>query len=349
MDPVKVVEEQILSTEKACQIVVSSNFWYYGAVKNGKDTLVLGPIGNLQLTPNERKELFFMYSSETDKFDSFWNAIESIDNLALQRFAELLCLVNNLFNDEELQYYNLYLGQAEELTHEGAPIESDTTEKHTSIFFEQEMLTYIKNGDTDGLKNFLLTTNYGGAGVSTSDPLRQAKNNFNATATIVSRAAIDVGMDTETALTLSDNYMQLCELSPTIEETYKLLFNMVMDYTERIAAFSGKNAYSSEIRNAIQYMSNHLTENITSQEIADSLYMSDSRLRAKFKQETGMSVHEYLLILKVNEAKKLLKLTDRSIIQIAYYLNFSSQSHFQNIFKSITGITPKQFRNKLSN
>ncbi|WP_226799835.1 helix-turn-helix domain-containing protein [Bacillus thuringiensis] len=51
---------------------------------------------------------------------------------------------------------------------------------------------------------------------------------------------------------------------------------------------------------------------------------------------------------KIEEAKKLLTLTNHSLLDISTLLNFNNQSYFTKVFKEYTGITPKQYRNQYS-
>jgi AraC-like DNA-binding protein len=83
---------------------------------------------------------------------------------------------------------------------------------------------------------------------------------------------------------------------------------------------------------------------ITTEQLADFLYMNRQYLCERFKRETGMTVGQFLTGRKIDEAKRLLRTTGMSIAQISEFLSFSSQSHFQNVFKRITGVTPKAFR-----
>ena len=58
-----------------------------------------------------------------------------------------------------------------------------------------------------------------------------------------------------------------------------------------------------------------------------------------------MTVSNYILKMKINESKNLLKYSDKSIASISVYLGFSSQSHFNNTFKSFMKMTPLAYRN----
>ncbi len=59
-----------------------------------------------------------------------------------------------------------------------------------------------------------------------------------------------------------------------------------------------------------------------------------------------MTLTDYILGEKVMEAKRLLRYSDKPIGSIAYYLGFSSQSHFANVFKKYAECSPNEYRKK---
>ncbi|MEB8823047.1 helix-turn-helix transcriptional regulator [Bacillus cereus] len=69
-------------------------------------------------------------------------------------------------------------------------------------------------------------------------------------------------------------------------------------------------------------------------------------LSTLFKKEVGMTLSEYIQREKVEEAKKLLTLTNYSLLEVSTFLNFNNQSYFTKIFKKYTEFTPKQYRNQ---
>ena len=70
------------------------------------------------------------------------------------------------------------------------------------------------------------------------------------------------------------------------------------------------------------------------------------QLSARFRQETGMTLSEYVLHEKTEEAKRLLRYSDRSAAAIGAFLGFSSHGHFIRVFKKATGLTPGEYREK---
>lgn len=340
-DPVDLEIDSIKDNKKDCFIYTTSYLWYYGIIRYYDDYLIIGPIGNLELSPYEMNKIYFALTNNKDSYSSFVNAIRHIDNLSVSLFAELICLYYYALTNKKKYYTDLYDSNFSNINEKQITKE---TKRHSSTAFENQMIEMVKGGDVDKLKHFLLTTNYGNPGKAVNDPLRQAKNYFCSAITLVSREAIKCGIDEETSLDLSDIYIQQAEMSSSVETVYETLFKALTDYTEKIGQFTKEgHHYSLLTSKAIQFMYDNLTSSVSSFDFANKENISESNFRLIFKRETGLSFHKYFLNLKIEEAKKLLLENKYSLIDIAYHLNFSSQSHFQNVFKSIVGITPLNY------
>ena len=72
--------------------------------------------------------------------------------------------------------------------------------------------------------------------------------------------------------------------------------------------------------------------------------LSLSRLKARFKKETGVSPANFIMLRRIEGAKELLDRTDKNITDVAFELGFSSSQYFATAFKRYTGMTPKEFR-----
>lgn len=99
-------------------------------------------------------------------------------------------------------------------------------------------------------------------------------------------------------------------------------------------------------KSCAEYVAKNLYAPIRVEEIARSLGYTRSYLSTCFRRQTGMTLTRYILGEKVREAQRMLEFTDKSLSEIADLFSFSSQSHFQNVFRKITGMTPLAYRRR---
>lgn len=221
---------------------------------------------------------------------------------------------------------------------------------HGTYQFEMQMLEYIKNGRTDELKKLLMEyTERSGftEGRVAGDELRQSKNIFIALVAMVGKmGAIPGGMPVEQAYYLIDTYTQQCEKLESLEEIYILQYNMLLDFSSKVEKYHISDNVSPVVRDCINYIIFHLNEPIRSFDVIEYSGKSKSFLSEKFKKETGSEIGTYITNCKIDEAKTLLRFTDKPISEISNYLSFSSQPYFQNVFKKVTGMTPFEYRNR---
>ena len=125
-----------------------------------------------------------------------------------------------------------------------------------------------------------------------------------------------------------------------------LATHLVRHYcTNPIARSDATSKLSAQsLQQTIDYIHARLEQDITLSELADNVQMSQYRFARAFKQSTGIPPHQYLLMQRVEQAKKLLTLTQLPIVAISYQLGFASQSHFGATFRRFTKVTPKVYR-----
>ncbi|WAL58299.1 helix-turn-helix transcriptional regulator [Thermocoleostomius sinensis] len=99
-----------------------------------------------------------------------------------------------------------------------------------------------------------------------------------------------------------------------------------------------------QLKQVVEYIQTHLGENLSLTDIANQLGMSQYYFCHLFKRSTGVSPHQYLIHQRVEQAKRLLKQTERTVTAIALDCGFANQSHFAKYFRQYTGMNPNQFR-----
>lgn len=103
----------------------------------------------------------------------------------------------------------------------------------------------------------------------------------------------------------------------------------------------------NNMQKVIDYINSNFNAGISCVEMSKLAKMDRFSFIRSFKAQTGKTPYEYLLDLKINKAKKMLKAGRHSITEISMICNFSSHSHFTSTFKRKTGISPSDYR-KLS-
>ena len=112
---------------------------------------------------------------------------------------------------------------------------------------------------------------------------------------------------------------------------------------------SNYNISKGDVPDAIQkvivYMENHYTEDISLDKMAEMTSTSKYHFSKEFKRYTGFSPHDYLIRLRVDQAKILLKTTDMPANKIAHSVGIHDINNFNYLFKKRVGKTPIQYRN----
>lgn len=352
-DPLEICKKEVFSIEKNIGYYMTAQFQYYGVVKHKKTRIVMGPTRLVTVSEAELRSLAFLADVPPDDTDDFVAGMKSIVPMPLESMMQTLCAVNYILNGERVSladltiYDELQTDLSSRMTSEKADATSEyPADLHNTLSLEQALMSMIRKGDTAALSEWAKNAPPVRGGVIAFDQMRQLKNMFIVSVTLASRAAIRGGMDAEDALMLSDRYIQRCELMNTAEEITNLQFYMISDYTARVERLHFGNDPSQLIAAVSNYIQHHLSEPITTERIAASLYISRTHLSARFHKETGTTLSDYILKEKTEEAKRLLRYSDKSLAAISAYLGFSSQSHFSRTFRKYAGITPGEYRTK---
>lgn len=98
------------------------------------------------------------------------------------------------------------------------------------------------------------------------------------------------------------------------------------------------------VSTVIQYMQDHMDEKITVEDLSKLIYVSKSYLSRVFKNKTGMSLMEFLRLIRIDAAKQLLLTTNKTVEEISYIIGFRSPKYFCRAFKEITTMSPREYK-----
>ena len=110
------------------------------------------------------------------------------------------------------------------------------------------------------------------------------------------------------------------------------------------ARFNSSRRHQELAQRAKEQLNRHLCSGICLGALAASLETSIFHLCRVFKHETGATIHQYRLVLKLHRSLELLEQEDTDILDVGLRVGFSSHSHFTRTFRRVFGVTPSQFR-----
>ena len=98
-----------------------------------------------------------------------------------------------------------------------------------------------------------------------------------------------------------------------------------------------------------QYIDEHIAEELTREELGRAFYLNPDYVARIFKQEENESLTNYIRIRRVRIAQKMLAETNRPLEDICQAVGFTYNTYFFQTFKSVTGVSPTQYRKRVTN
>ncbi|WP_244833564.1 helix-turn-helix transcriptional regulator [Clostridium sp. BJN0001] len=177
-------------------------------------------------------------------------------------------------------------------------------------------------------------------------PLQNKKDDLLMWNVLFIREIIKNGSTIHFIHTIYNKYYERIKKLNTLEEMQSLELEMTDKYLDILN--NSVEITNNYINNKIiGYLYIHLENSISLKDIANNLNLSVGYMCTSFKKNKSVSIMKYYKILKIQRAKTLLRETDKSVLEISTDLSFSNQGNFSRTFKKITGLSPKDYRNKI--
>ena len=123
----------------------------------------------------------------------------------------------------------------------------------------------------------------------------------------------------------------------------QMLTNKILDCLEQ--KLEDNSSYSRVIGNIIEYISGHYQDkDLNMQVLADKYHFSSTYLTILFKQETGMTIKQFISEYRIDRAKELLKKDFYKISEISELCGYSTAAYFIKVFRESVGMTPAEYR-----
>ncbi len=327
---------------------------YFGCIRldYGADArLLFGPVGNIPFTDTDLRQIYNDYLISAENREQFAAFLGNIAEISLTSFLARLAFINYCLHGEKravsdfLPYQNSKISDASALVEENYRMKENLYHNR-SYELEAQTLNLVRAGNPQGF--FDLQANDAGfhTGITGPTALRQLKNNIIITTTLSTRAAIEGGLDYDTAYQLSDKFIQEAERLQNADNLYELLSKVGYTFAQKVYEAKAPVTSSDRIQKAIHFIQQNTNRHITAKDVADHVGFGRSYFSAYFKKELGFSLSAFILRCKLEEGRKLLQYSDKPLSEISNYLCFSSQSHFQTAFKKQFGTTPMEYRRR---
>ena len=149
---------------------------------------------------------------------------------------------------------------------------------------------------------------------------------------------------------ISNPHQTIMEISRAFNEAVAAAGHKFLPGSNSVVAFAddGVADCHAEIKKAITYIRTHYAQNISVEIVAKELYISPSYLMHLFKAELGKTFNDALIDYRIEMAKELLKDHQCHIYEVCHKVGYNDTKYFSQLFKKITGVSPKEYLNKIS-
>lgn len=298
----------------------------------------------------EQAELHNISPSQLKQMESYYNSVPLLPD-ASQLFVLLDAFGERLWGDNSFSVEDLgtdTLAMLPSLAEKKMPPdERDTLWNMQNLeqryFYENELMDAVANGHLH--KADLLLANFSTFNFEqrVADPVRNAKNYCIIMNTLLRKAAERGGVHPMYLDSSSSAYAIRIEQLSSLDGVPPLMAEMFRAYCRLVRKHAMKD-YSPPVQKALIFIDANLAGNLSLCILAETLNVSNSYLSSLFRKETGQTLTEYINQRRVRHAMHLLETTRLQIQTVAQHCGIVDVQYFSKVFKRVTGMTPKEYR-----
>lgn len=318
-----------------------------------KGTLIIGPSIEKKISQDMVMQLVHIFNSNITIKDltTYFDSVPVYNKLL---FIHIGLLLHYMIFNEKLDMHTFW-EKTKILNESSYPLLdpdiyiSTKRQNHSNdynIALEEQFFSAITEGNKEKLIKYAYSFPQEDAGISSqTNQLRNQKNNGIIAITLATRYAIKGNLPSEVAFSLSDLYIQKIEQLDNIYAVNRLIEEALCTFADSVKEYNEKQ-YSKKINMCLDYIARNIYNDITVNTLVNYLQINSSYLSDIFKKEVGITLKQYIQRERIEEAKRILTLTQYPVSTICHMLNFHDQSYFIKVFKKFTSMTPKHYREK---
>ncbi|MBS4174460.1 response regulator [Bacillus sp. FJAT-49736] len=167
-----------------------------------------------------------------------------------------------------------------------------------------------------------------------SQPGQKAERMLEELVIIVSRAMYDLGIQF-TPMSIPQHY--------AYDKIMEMTRQYVFECTELVQAWRSSHMKGYLLK-AREYIMEHFNKNITLEEVAEYVELSPYHFSKLFKEKYGVNFIDYVTDLRIEQAKKEMLNTNKSLKEICFNVGYKDPNYFSRVFKKKTGVAPTSYR-----
>ena len=275
------------------------------------------------------------------------------------RTARLLCFIFYIIHKKQLDYRQVQLFTKEgnmlnwQVEHSVESYQLSQSDNERSHAFgrdmENKLMEVVRRGDLEGAQKLLdeEMPDVDETGVFANTATKAEEYMLVSMITLITRAAVDGGLNAERAYEIGDVYLQQISHCVSRGENIGLIgYRAMNDMTKAVSDAKSARSSHSFIEDCKGFVESNLRKNVTIAEIGPAIGISRTYLARRFRETEGITLQEYIIRRKCEHAANMLRFSDYPISLISEYFCFSSPGYFAKCFKEIHGISPKEYRSK---
>lgn len=332
---------------------IEPNIYFFHLLLPDNLSCVFGPIGGEKLTEQQKRA--FLFQSHIKDCSVI------IPRFSLSKMITLISTIYYMLSGEIIQEQTIKEINIENLAHidindkeifEYQMYKFDEVKGVAAYRGEMTFFQYIEEGNVNEIRALYLDENIHiieesleniGA-VSISSDYKQVEYMVVVMIALAARAAMKGGIRTEKCYNLSDLYLQKLSECKNIIQIREIGKQAMIKFAEIVKEKKECGVGNILVEQCKDYIARRIFDSFTIEHMSNDLAINRTYLSSLFTKETGMSISAYMQKEKLDIARNMLEYSDRSIGQIAEYLQFSSPGRFGRYFKRQYQMTPREYR-----
>ena len=318
------------------------------SLDNEDTILVIGPVIPYECTSVQANLIsgkLDMDASMTIELRAYLNRLPYY---RLEQFKSLLRILDRILNENQDNETNIIFDHAD-LAETEFPLEREGYMKHFQNNLQRDLVNYIEFGKVTDLE-IRIHDVFGGFKeiqhfpVFAKDQIFTAKMIFVNSLSIATNAASRGGVPQEASMNLNNFYFSQVDEINTITDFGKIFRRMFVDFAKLSAKYRRLKVSSGLVTKINREVQLSMYEKLSPTIISERLSLNVSYICREFKKHTGKTITHYINEMKMEEAKRLMSVTQQTVTEISNALGYSSSQYFHRIFKDVVGMTPNEYK-----